>query len=243
MANKGTYSAGLTFDVVKDFTFYTNYGTSFTQPTLNQLYDPIYGNKNLTPENADTIEAGFRGRQFDGQLTENITFWHSYVDNVITFDYSIPNPRIVNGYPFGAYGNAEAERSQGVEFEMAYQITPHLTLNGNYTRTDAYVTDTTGAWNFMIENARNMGNLGLTWTQAQFNVGTNVYMTDHRLRWAGDFYAPGYTRVDLFGRYHLTDHFDLYARVQNALDHNIVETLGYRNPGVYFVAGASCRID
>ncbi len=122
---------------MKTFTLYANYGTSFTPADLDQLFDPTYGNTDLTPANADTIEGGIRARQFDGVLTENITFWHSYVDNVITYDATIPNPRIIYGPPFGAYGNAEAERSQGVEFETAIQITPHLTLNGNYTYTDA----------------------------------------------------------------------------------------------------------
>ena len=239
--SKATYSLGITYDIVRNFSIYANYGTSFTQPTLDELYDPLYGSKALTPENADTIEAGLRGRQLEGALTGSVTYWHSYVDNVITYDYGIYNPRIVNGSPYGEYANAEAERSQGVEAELAYRITPHLTVSGNYTRTDAYLAQTPGVWSFMIENARNMGNLGLSWNDERFDAGTNLYMTDHRLRWAGDFWAPGYARLDLYGRYHATRQFDLYARVQNALDHPIVEILGYRNPGVYFVAGASYR--
>jgi vitamin B12 transporter len=242
--NKATYSTGVTYNIIKDFTFYTNYGTSFTQPTLDQLYDPVYGNKGITPENASTIEAGLRGRQLDGQLTENVTFWHSYVDNVIVINYNIFNPRIPAdlGPPYGEYENQNAERSQGVEFETAYQITPNLTLNGNYTRTDAYTVEA-GVWTYQIENARNMGNLGLTWTQPQFNVGTNLFMTDHRRDYSGEFWAPGYARLDFFGRYHVTGHFDLYARVQNALDHHIVEIIGYKNPGVYAIGGASYKFD
>ena len=130
-----------------------------------------------------------------------------------------------------------------MELEAAYQITPELTLNGNYTRTDAYEMDSAGVWGFMIENARNMGNLGLTWAQARFDVGANLYMTDHRLDYSAEYWAPGYARLDLFGRYHVTGHFDLYARVQNALDHHITEIIGYKNPGVYFVAGAHYRFD
>jgi vitamin B12 transporter len=245
--DKATYSIGATYDLPLPggLAVYTNYGTSFTQPTLDQLYDPIYGNKQITPENADTIEVGVRGRQLDGQLTENVTFWHSYVDNVVFFDTTIYNPRIPSslGPPFGEYANGEAERSQGVEFEAAYKITPQLTLNGNYTRTDAYINEPPAGWSYMIENARNMGNLGLTWAQPQFDVGTNLYMTDHRLDYSGQFWAPGYARLDFFGRYHVTGHLDLYARVENALDHHIVEIIGYKNPGVYFVAGLRYAFD
>ena len=245
--NKATYSVGATYDlpIPGGLAVYTNYGTSFTQPTLDQLYDPIYGNKQLTPENANTIEAGMRGRQLDGQLTESLTYWHSYVNNVINIDYDIYNPLIPRefGPPYGLYANFEAERSQGVEVEAAYQITSELTLNGNYTCTGAYEMNSAGMWGFMIGNARNMGNLALTWAQARFDVGANLYMTDHRLDYSAEYWAPGYARLDLFGRYHVTGHFDLYARVQNALDHHITEVIGYKNPGVYFVAGAHYRFD
>lgn len=241
--NKGTYSIGAAYDIIPQLTVYANYGTSFTQPTLSQLYDPLYGNTDITPENADTIEAGLRGHQLGGALTESVTFWHSYVDNVVTYDYTIYNPRIVNGSPYGEYANAAAERSQGVEVEMAYRITPHLTLTGNYTYTDAHVTDTTGAWQPMILTARNMGNVGLAYGARQFDAGANLYLTGRRLRWAGDFSAPGYARLDLFGRYHVSNYLDLYARVQNALDHDIVEILGYENPGVYVVGGVRLRLD
>ncbi len=244
--NKATYSVGATYDLPLPggLAVYANYGTSFTQPTLDQLYDPLYGNKQITPENADTIEAGVRGRQWGGRLTESATFWHSYVANVVTFDYDVYNPRIPNslGSPYGEYANSEAERSQGVEVEAAYEITRHLILNGNYTRTDAYIFQPPAGWSYMILNARNMGNLRLTWTQTQFDFGTNLYMTGHRLDYSGRFWAPGYARLDLFGRYHVTRQFDLYARVQNALDHPIVEVIGYKNPGVYFVAGVRYRI-
>jgi outer membrane cobalamin receptor len=243
--SNATYSAGAAYDILNELTVYTNYGTSFTQPTLDELYDPLYGNTKVTPENATTLEAGVRGRQLDGRLSEDVTYWHSYVENVIFFDSTLPNPRIPSsiGAPFGEYANGQAERSQGVEFEAAFEIIPHLTLTGNYTRTDAYIDMPPTGWTFMYETARNMGNLGLTWAQAQFDAGANFYMTDHRLDYSYQFYAPGYTRLDLFGRFHVTSHFDLYARVQNALNHDIVEILGYRNPGVYAIGGASLRFD
>ena len=238
--SKATWSTGATYDLAPGLSLYTNYGTSFTQPTLDQLNSPLYGSRQLTPENASTIEAGIRARQLDGALTASLTYWHSYVGNVITTSYAIPNARCGYSDYCGVYVNENAERSQGVEAEFAWKLTGNLTVNGNYTRTDAYVSDG-GAWSFMTYTARNMGNLGLTWQEARFDAGTSLYLTDHRLRWAADYWAPGYARLDCFGRWHATPALDLYGRVQNALGRDIVEVLGYRNPGVYFVAGARYR--
>ncbi|HTX23387.1 MAG TPA: TonB-dependent receptor [Steroidobacteraceae bacterium] len=237
--DKGTYSLGTTYDIVKGLSLYANYGTSFTQPTLDQLYNPTYGNKTLTPENGSTIEGGLRAQQLDGQWVETVTVWHSYVDNVVIYDYDIYNPLVVGDY--GRYQNVEAERSQGLELEASVQLTAHWTLTGNYTYTDANVTNASGVWQLMIENARDVGNLGLNYHIARFDLGANVYATSRRLRWAGDVWAPGYARLDAYGRLHVTNRFDLYARVQNVLDEHIVEILGYRSPGVYFVAGMRYR--
>lgn len=237
--NKATYSIGTTYRIATGVSLYANYGTSFTQPTLDELYNPTYGNKDLTPENGSTIEGGVRTEQLDGRWTEAVTIWHSYVDNVVIYDYSIYNPLVPGD--FGRYENVEAERSQGLELEAALKLAPSWTLTGNYTYTDAHVTDSTGVWQLMIENARDMGNLGLNYHVARFELGASLFATSPRLRWAGDVWTPGYARLDLYGRLHATGQLDLYARVQNALDERIVEILGYRNPGVYFVAGLEYR--
>lgn len=248
--DKATYSAGAAWDIARmvsgdrpawGLTLFGNYGTSFTQPTLDQLYNPTYGNKSVTPENGTTLEGGIRAQQLEGRISEEVTYWHSYVDNVVYYDYSIYNPLVPGD--FGQYANGEAERSSGVEAAFAWKILSQLTLTANYTYTDAQLEDATGLWSPMIETARNMGNIGLSYSVARFDAGANLYLTDKRLRWAGDVYAPGYTRLDLYARVHITSHFDLYARVQNALDEHIVEVLGYKNPSVYAFGGASYRFN
>lgn len=238
-ADKTTWSVGAVYDLYRTAPFalsvFANDGTSFTQPTLDQLYNPTYGNQAITPENATTVEAGLRASQWHERLSETLTLWHSYVDNVIAYDYLVANTRVPGGY--GEYANLEAERSQGVELSAAATLAAHLTLTANYTRTDAYVNDGADAWTLMVETARNMGNLGLVYDVAGFALGTNLFLTDHRLRWAGDVWAPGYARLDLYGRYRLGARLSAYARVQNVLDHPIVQILGYRDVGVYVTGG------
>jgi vitamin B12 transporter len=238
--DKATYSLGANYALAPGVSLYANYGTSFTQPTLDELYNPTYGNRGLSPQNGSTIEGGVRASELDSRWTEALTLWHSYVDNVVIYDYAIYNPLVAGDY--GRYENVEAERSQGLELEAALKLTPAFTVSANYTYTDAHVTNAAGLWQLMIENARNIGNLGVSYHVQRFELGVDLYATSRRLRWAGDVWAPGYARLDLYGRWHLTGRLDLYARLQNALDERIVEILGYENPGVYFVAGVSARL-
>lgn len=241
--SQGTYSVGANYEAIKGLNLYINYGTSFTAPTLGQLYDPIYGSSHLTPATAGTWEGGLRWTALDSRLTGSVTVWDSYVRNVIVYDGTVPNPKAFGG--FGAYANGSAEKSRGVEVEAAYKIAPEVILNANYTLTDAQVSGGgytgAGGWAPMPESAHDIGNVGITYEPQKFTVNANLFITSPRLRYAGDVAAPAYARLDLSGRYHLTHQIDLYARVQNALNQNIVEQLGYRNPKIYAIGGIAVR--
>lgn len=237
--DQATYSLGATYRLTSWISAFANYGTSFTQPTLDELDNPTYGDRALTPENGSTAEGGLRASAFGGAVSASATVWHTYVNHVITYDYTIYNPLVPGDY--GRYANAEAERSQGVELEASWRITRRLTLSGNYTYTDAYLQSGVGVWGLMTLNARDVGNVELDYRASRYEVGTHVYLTSPRLRWAADVWAPGYTRVDLHGRIKLTRRLGAYLRVQNVLDRRIVEILGYQNPGVFAVAGANYR--
>jgi vitamin B12 transporter len=237
--SQATYSMGAAYRLPAGLTLYANYGTSFTEPTLDELDNPAYGNRALTPESGSTVEGGLRASELGGRITGSITVWHSYIDHVITYDYGIYNPLAPGDY--GRYDNSEAERTQGLELEGRWRITSGLELSGNYTYTDAHVTNAAGIWNLMTLNARDFGNLQLDYRWRRFDVGTHLYATSRRLRWAGDVWAPGYARLDVYGRLAVTSGLDVYLRIQNVLDRRIVEILGYENPGLYAVAGAVYR--
>jgi vitamin B12 transporter len=237
--DQATYSMGAAYRLPAGLTLYANFGTSFTQPTLDELDNPTYGNRELNAESGSTLEGGLRASELDGRITASATVWHSYVDHVITYDYSIYNPLAPGEY--GRYENSEAQRTQGLELEGRWRITSTLALSGNYTYTDAYVTNAAGVWNLMTLNARDVGNLQLDYHRRRFDVGAHLYVASRRLRWAGDVWAPGYARLDVFGRLALTRRLHAYVRVQNVLDRRIVEILGYQNPGLYAVAGADYR--
>ncbi len=235
-----TYSVGSSFDIAASTSVYANYGTSFTQPTLSQLFNPTYGNGNLTPANGKTVEGGIRHKLFGGTASIDLAVYHSMIHNIIMFDSSIVNPRVA-GTGRGLYVNRDAAMSQGVELAARYQILPDVSGNITYSYTDAETKAATGQWNRMFQVAYHKINFGLNYASDRVDLGANLYYVGPRLRWAGDISTDGYWRLDLSGRYRVTDWLSVYGRVQNALDANIIEEVGYKQPGLYAISGLEVK--
>jgi outer membrane cobalamin receptor len=230
-----TFNLGASHRVTDTIDLFVNYGTSFTAPTMFDLYSPDYGTTNLKPEKGKTIEGGIRFDFLDNRLHADATYWNSDIDDVIVFDFSIPNPR--SFYGFGLYANGPAAKSDGVEFAAQYDVTSEIRVFANYTYTDALMQDSTGAWLTAVQVAKNKGNIGIDYQKGDLTLGANLYLTGARLRWAGDVQTPGYARLDVSARYKFLDHWSIYGRIENLLDAKIVEEVGFKQPGIYGIGG------
>lgn len=215
-------------------TFFANYGTSFRAPTFFNIYDAVYGNEDLKPETGWTVETGVRQEFLGGRMDMELTYWYSELDDVVVFDYSIPNPNSSVGS--GKYANRDSAETSGVEVIFGLNFTEELSLLGSYTYTDSY-SKKEGETFRTVQIARNKGNMTLACENDKYNFGVTGYYSGPRLRWKGDLEMDAYTRVDLFARYNLVDNLSLYSRVENVFDEDIEEGLGYEQPGVYAVIG------
>lgn len=221
-----------------DTTIYANYGTSYAAPTMSQLFSPSYGSATLQPESGKTLEVGIRQRV--GAFAFDAAYWDAKIEDVIFFDYTANNP--ANEY--GAqYNNGAMQRSRGVEFATTYALTDAVQLYGNYTYTDSQNQPYGAEWRDTVQIAPHKGNLGVRVSQESWAMTLNGYYSDERLRWAGDLQNPSYVRVDLSGFYYLTPRIELHARIENVLDRDIVEEMGYEQPGVYGIVGVSVKLN
>ena len=234
----GKVGAAYTF-VGSGTTLFSNYGTSFRAPTFSNLFDPSYGNENITPEEGWTVEAGIRQEWMNGKVDGEITYWYSELDDVIIFDYSIENPNRPSGY--GKYNNADSGETSGIEMAFGADLTDHLNLSGNYTYTES-LNEKDGVESRTVQIARNKGSLTLAYQADKYNMGVTGYYSGPRLRWKGDIEMEEYFRVDCFGRYHLTDTLDLYTHIENLLDEDVEEGLGYEQPGFYGIVGVEFKM-
>ena len=107
-----------------------SYGTAYITPSLYQLYDTVYGNLNLNPEESHTLEGGleYEGKNFrlSGVYFERKT--RNFVDFVtIDAENFLSQFRNID----------ETFYANGVEVELKATVIPKLDLTGNYTYTRA----------------------------------------------------------------------------------------------------------
>ncbi len=231
--NQVTGKAGISYTFRSSgTTVYGNYGTSFKAPTFFNLYDPKYGNTDLDPEKGKTYELGIRQSLLQKRLNLESAYWYTKLNDAIAFVYGInPDPSIT-----GMYDNRDAARSQGVEASLSFKLTDSLTFSGNYTYTDAK-SEKDGETFRTVQIARNKFNLDLAYDIDNLHLDIHGYYSGPRLRWKGDREMGSYFRTDVSARADITGNWTVYARAENIFNENIVEGLGYEQPGVYAVAG------
>jgi iron complex outermembrane recepter protein len=193
----------------------------FFSPRVGVLYRPwtwlsVYGNRvegfgtnngrsetgqPLKPETAEQYEAGFKTEWFDGRLTTNLAYFHINKSNVLTL--------VREGGIFDTIG---AARSQGIEVDIAGQLTESLSLISSYAFTDARITnDGSAPDNNQGHRLPNVAeHSASTWLKYAFqqqalrglNLGVGMYLAGER---EGDnansYQLPGYVRVDTSAGY------------------------------------------
>ncbi len=234
-----TGNLGVVWDLSSVTSGYANLGTSFKPATMSQLFNPGYGDSSLQPETGRSFELGIRHHAFADRLETELAYWNTRIEDVIFFDYSIANPRRSSG--FGQYNNGQEARSSGVELRASYQLSEQWRLDGNYTYTDSHHRAVGDDWARTVQIARNKANLGLQFQGTALNLGINAYYSGPRLRWKGDVEMKEYLRFDASAHWQFREGLVVNARLENLLDEDIEEGLGYAAPGRYAVVGLEYR--
>lgn len=100
-----------------------SYGEGFKAPSLFQLFDTFWGNRNLNPEESESYEAGFEQELFDS-FRFGSTFFHTRMSNLIDWT------------PTG-YVNSGAARMQGIESFIEYMFNENTSLKVSHTHMEA----------------------------------------------------------------------------------------------------------
>lgn len=187
--------AGLLYKISSQFSLYGSYSKSFGNSNSSAL---TFDGSRPPPQIGIQYEVGAKASLMDNKLTTSVTLFDLYQRNRMTADlahtgYSLPVGEV---------------RSQGVEFDIAGQVSKHISVIGSYTYNEAEITkdNTTGG----------NSTLGKTWYGVPKNsasvwakydtapgsadgwvLGAGAYYNGERQgNNTNTFQLPAYTRVD-----------------------------------------------
>lgn len=117
----------------------------FLAPSPEDLFDPIEGNPNLKPEDAQNIEFGVRGSA--GKLSYSSAYYHTRIQNYLfTQEVDANNDGELDA---DQTSNAAQVTVQGLESVIEYSLTDHWRFSMTHTyaknRFDSFVQSVAGA--------------------------------------------------------------------------------------------------
>lgn len=211
------------------FTLRASAGQGFKTPTLSQaLCDfcfPAGPSVGLKPERADGLDLGLDWESADGRLTASALVYRLEVEDQI--DY------VFDPVTFESrYRNIDRTRTDGAELEAAADLGGGWSVQAAYAWTDAEDRSTglrlprapehAGSVAVFRTGERTRGGLVVRGEGEQADVDPSTFASRER---------PGFVTADLNGAVRLTRTAELTLRVENLLDQDHQETLGYGEPG------------
>ncbi|MDR2400832.1 MAG: TonB-dependent receptor [Deferribacteraceae bacterium] len=228
-----TYTAGASYLIEPiRLTVRAATGTAFKAPTLDNLYSPYWGNKDLKAQNSSSWEVGLIEEILPKKLSLNITYFDTEFKNRISF--------VTTTYPAGYFTNSDTARTKGIEAGITANISV-VFANLSYTYTD--FEEITGGVKATIDRRpENKGKASVAVKPIKEFTATleAVYvdkMTDND--WVA--YQPvtlsDYTLVSLYLSYEPQENFTLFANAKNLLDKEYANAYGYAAKGLDIVGG------
>jgi vitamin B12 transporter len=219
--------AGLSSRIANGLEADIGLSSGFKAPSLYSLYDPLYGNSSLKPEESVQAEAGF-GFAPSHAWQVSLRIFESRIRNRFGFD-----PATFRSL------NIERADIRGVEFENefsfapGFRLRPHLTyLSSHDHRTGRELTDI----------PRWKGGAKLEWDATDSaSYILSVLAKSSRGSSAGALRVSGFSRVDLTARTKFRENWSFSARIENAFDRDYQEIRGYSGQGLSAFAGIEYR--
>ena len=217
------------------------YGTGFNSPSLFNLFDPVYGNKELKPEENIGWDVGYEQSLLSEQLQYSVTYFSTEYKNLFGSDAMFRSINIAKAI------------TKGAELELKY-INQLFTLSGNYTFLET--SDETGTSadykKPLLRKPKNKASLilqlepihGLHCNLEGLYVGNRddkyfdpINYTSSRLK------LSDYTVFNLSATYDVHRVIQVYTRIENVLDKKYEEIYGFGTPGFSLYFGIRIGIE
>lgn len=198
------------------------YAEGFRAPTLSEGQPP-FGNPDLRPETARNFDLGVEHRFLNGKAQVFATYFNRRSSDQITFSFVSFQSE-----------NIGRVKTTGVELGFALQPTDRLSIQANYTLTNA-INRSVGAnfGNRLELRPQHSGSLTIDW-QTPWRVklgGTLILAGDSFNNAANTVRLDGYTLANIRAAMPITETVELYGRVDNIFDSQYTTVARYNTYG------------
>jgi vitamin B12 transporter len=217
----------VTFRLPADTFFRLSAARGIKEPELieNFARESFYvGNPSLRPEKTDSYEAGVFREWFSRRLRTEVSVFRNSFQELIVFDFST--------FP-GTWQNADRSWARGAEVSGILRLARDMALRGTYTKLYTRITrsNTGDEGQELVRRPRNSGSISLELTPRRWTLIAGGRFVGERQEQDFVFPAinrnPGYQYVFVNGSWQATRHVAPFLRVENALDAEYQEVLGY----------------
>ena len=184
------------------------------------------GNPNLRPETTDSFEAGLFREWFARRLRTEISWFRNSFKDLIEFDFS--------QYP-ATWINIDRAWARGVEISASAKLAGFVSVHGAYTKLFTDVVndaDPTQIGLQLVRRPENSGSVSIQLTPKRWTFSAGARFVGERQEQDFVFLAVnrnrGYNFVFLDASWKATRHMMPFVRVNNVLNADYQEVLGYQ---------------
>ena len=225
------------------------YGTGAKNPNFTERFGffasspfPFTGNPDLKPERSNAWEVGVSKSFMDDRFELGLTYFNEELKDEINgffFDLATFSTTAIN--------ETGVSDREGIELSSRLEFSDNLRLVANYTWLDADQPAPAGGREREVRRPEHIFNANLRYdfldNRAQLDLNVNYNGKQDDVFFPPPFFGrqivqlDSYTLVNLSGSYRLSEQFSLYGRLENLLDENYEEVLGFQSPGFAAFAG------
>ena len=207
-------------------------GTGFKAPSLFYLYDPVYGNSDLNPEQSFGLDAGVEQFFWSADFSIGANYFYNKFTDMFGFDSNFKTV------------NINEAQTDGVEVFANANLTDGLIIKANYTYLNARdKSEGTSDYNQkLIRRPENKAGMYVSYTWNNIaNLNLDIIYVGKRDELDFATYSrivmPDYFLINIAAYYDLFSFLRFQGRIENLLDKQYEEIYGYGTAGLSFFGG------
>lgn len=244
-----------------------SYGEGIKAATLVEAFSPspfFLGNPTLKPERARSADFGVEQLFWRDRMRVEATYFENRYRDQVAF---VGDPATFGGpvkTPAGTltnFINYDRARARGLELVAALRPVRRLSVSGHYTLVASKQVAAADVIDFstlklvpsnevglpLVRRPKHSGAINVAWTSERFDLNLDGFFVGRRrdvdpVTFSRLVYNGGYAKLDLAGGYRVTPRVTAFARIENLLNQNYQEALGYPAYRLNFSAGMRFRL-